>query len=150
MPALHPSRFALAEHKFNRWAIIQPAGEAFEEVLKPGYWAHVGASLRIGDEIRVINDEMNVYARLLVVTCERLWANVHVLDFQPIEAATEGGSSEYSVKVEWAGPHDKHRVFRMRDGQKDVLSAKHETKELALKWAAEHMKTVGATRSKAA
>ncbi len=148
--SLHASRFGLAEQKFNRWDAIQPAGEDFSACLNPGYWAHIAVKLRIGDEIRVTNDEGNLYAMLYVVNRDRTWAQVAVIHKQDLSAAeipqAEAGS-DYRVEVEFAGRYDKHRVVRVRSGQKETLSKGHETKESAMAWAADHMRTVGVQKA---
>lgn len=140
--SLHASRFAQADQKFNRWTIVQPVGETVDNCLDPGYWAHVASKLRVGDEIRVLNDEMTHYALLLVVASERLWAKVVVLSQMPLAAAGAKPDDGYVLETEFAGPHHMHRVYRVRDGQKDILSHGHATKDAAMKWAAEHLKTI--------
>lgn len=146
--SLHASRFGQAEHKRNEWHVIMPAGEPFESCLAPGYWAHVAAKMRPGDEITVINDEMSIYAKLMVRQAERIWASVVVIHKTDLGTATpEVSSDDYKVEVEWAGPHDKHRVIRLRGDKKEVLSKGHETSDSAQKWATDHMRTVNVKRA---
>jgi 16S rRNA U1498 N3-methylase RsmE len=140
--SLHASRFAQADQKFNRWTIVQPVGASVEDCLDPGYWAHVASKLRVGDEIRVLNDEMTHYAVLLVVESDRLWAKVAILNQASLTVGSVKPGDDYAVEVEYAGPHHMHRVYRMRGGQKEVLSHGHQSKDAALRAAAEHMKTV--------
>ena len=44
-PQLHPSRFALAEHKCNLYFVTPADGTTLEQVLEPVYWSHVASAL---------------------------------------------------------------------------------------------------------
>ena len=145
--SLHASRFGLAEHKRLQWHVIMPEGTPFDACLDPGYWAHIASKLKPGAEITVIDDRMSFYARLIVRDAGRVWAKVSVLEYKELEEAVAGAPDGYEVSVEYAGPHDKHRVYREQDGKKVVLSRHHETKEAALKWAEDHKRTIGMNKA---
>ena len=142
--SLNASRFGLAEHKRNVWHAVLPEGEDYANVFNPAYWAHVAAKMRAGDEIIVINDEMTLRAHLVVKNAARMFAQV--VEVSKVDLSIQATSSEvvaeYHVEVKWAGPHDKFRVERIRDGKREVLVAGMD-KDTADKWAADHMKTIG-------
>ena len=142
--SLNATRFGLAEHKRNVWHAVLPEGDDYENVFDPSYWAHVATKMRAGDEIIVINDQMTLRAHLVVKKAERLF--VQVVEVSKVDLTIQTSSSEvladYAVEVKWAGPHDKFRVERIRDGKREVLSAGMD-KDAAEKWAADHLKTIG-------
>jgi hypothetical protein len=143
--SLNATRFGLAMHKRNVWHAVLPEGVEYETVFKPAFWAHVASKMRPGDEVIVINDEMTVRAELVVKNAERLWAQlieVSRVDLTAQVAAPEA-LADYHVEVKWAGPHDKFRVERVRNGQREVLASGMADKEIAERWRADHLKTIG-------
>lgn len=141
--SLNAARFGLAEHKRNVWHAVVPEGTDYEAVFEPAYWAHVAVKMRPGDEIIVINDEMTYRAELVVRNAARMWAQV--AEVSRVDLATEAAPdalSDYKVEVKWAGPHDKFRVERIRNGKRETLASGMD-KDAAEKWKAEHLKTIG-------
>jgi len=142
--SINASRFGLAEHKRNVWHAVLPAGDAYESVFDPTYWAHVAGKMRPGDEIILINDQMTIRAHLVVKAVDRMFAQV--VEVSKVDLASQTASPEviadYVVEVKWAGPHDKFRVERVRNGRREVLQAGMD-KDAADKWASDHLKTIG-------
>lgn len=142
--SLNASRFGLAEHRRNVWHAVIPAGSDYSEIFNPGYWAHVAQKMRPGDEVVVINDEMTLRALLVVKSAAHLFAQVvevSKVDLTDAQASPEV-TGDYEVTVKWAGPHDKFRVERVRNGKKEVLASGMD-KDAADKWATDHLKTIG-------
>jgi hypothetical protein len=112
---VHPSRFKLAELVVNTHCIVVEGGTPIEAMSEPSYWSHVARMLRPGDEIKVRCDD-GAYAATLYVKDVGSQAAVVIpvwhADLNKVEALP--AVDEY--KVEWAGPHHKHRIIRKSDG----------------------------------
>jgi hypothetical protein len=148
MKKLLSSRFKPAELVRIIYDAKPEAGTAFEDVLKPEYWAHLGETVRPGDRIEVTPEDGAYFAELLVRDCGRLWAKVELLrkvDFVAVDPAVETSTIDPSHTVEWRGPNGKFAVLRHgRAGGKEVLHSGFETREAANAWLGEHLKALAA------
>lgn len=64
---LGPHGLKPAETVRNVWHVTALAGTKPEDVLDPGYWAHVARLLRMGDRIEVLAADSSWYAELRVM-----------------------------------------------------------------------------------
>lgn len=112
---LLPSRFKQAELVRNVWAIVPPAGTAFEEVLDRKYWSHVSTSLKPSDRVEVLAEDGSYFAELIVRATGPQWADVSVLRKCDLDAVSLADDS--AVSVEWRGPHHRFCVVRTSDKQ---------------------------------
>jgi hypothetical protein len=55
----------------NVWQITAPGETKPEDLLAPGYWAHVARQLRMGDRIEVLAADASWYAELRVMEVGR-------------------------------------------------------------------------------
>jgi hypothetical protein len=127
-----PARFSLATHVVNEWSVVAEAGTTFEQIKDdPAYWAHVANKLRAADIIHVRSDDSAYYARLYVRSVEKMAANVIVLEFHDFSNLVEMPASiDAEYRVEWAGPHHKFRVVRLKDNM--AVQTGFLTKEAAI------------------
>jgi len=147
--ALHQSRFALASFKFNTYSVVIPETDTLEDCQKPEYWAHVASKLRAGDEIRIVNDQSSLYARLYVLEAGNIWAKVAVIETAELSAAAPVSGDGVKIEVKFAGPHHRWRVTRLAGGNREILQANFETEDAAKVWAADYVKTIGQTKQAA-
>ena len=117
---LHPSRFKVAQYATNRWTAIAEAGTTYEEILRsPSYWSHIVGNatsrLKPCDIIEVHTDDLAFYAELYVVAVGKLEASVCELRFTKLEKPAPLSVDEFYIQ--YAGPHHKHRIVRVSDGE---------------------------------
>lgn len=117
--------FFHAEFVQKAYVCRVPPELAFDEVLKPSFWTHVGHMLRPGDEIKVLSTDLSYVARLIVVEAGSLFAKVALESKQALEVKSEDASA---LTVEFVG--GKHRVRR----GSDVMKGDFATKKDAQRW----------------
>ena len=139
---LNPSRLALSEYARQDWVVNAAEGTNIADVLDPQYWAHVSAQMKPYDRIEVRQETGDWMLELLVLSCDRNWARVHLLEkYDLVETDAPAPPAQKHV-VKWRGPQHKHCVVRISDGavlQKDMDSA-----EAAAQWLKNYETTVGA------
>jgi hypothetical protein len=118
-PVADRTRFNTADaaRAFNHYTI--PAGETFEDVLKPGYWARLARLMNLNDLVQVNSDKGDV--------CAILWVNAHdaaseFVSVKPMMMVTEEPPQleAYSFAGNtgsWTGPITQWTVRRDEDGQ---------------------------------
>lgn len=142
---LAESRWSLREFPDPGHRIVLERGTPYEAVFQPSFWANIvkRAKMQPGQSIRLLNDEMTVFADLIVLDVGTNWAVVgeyykrsgdELLKSRPPSAA----ASRY--RVEFNGPLDKWRVLR-DDNQ--VVKAGFENKVQADQFMADHQRRLG-------
>jgi hypothetical protein len=120
------SRFQESSYAQNTWFVTAPPHTKVEDLLEVEYWRHVGDKLKPFDEIKAITEDGLWYARFLVVSCDRVWAKVKLLEQHDLSVDMKeiplSSNDNYSVK--WKGPIGKYAVVRKSDGSvlKDGLT----------------------------
>jgi len=136
----------LAEHVRQVYHVTVPEGHTFEELLAPEAWAHVSSKLRPGDHIEVVPEDGSYVATLFVVTCDKLWARVHVLSMDDLTVARADAAQLARAVADfeaiWKGPVKKFCIVRKSDG--GLLHEGVQTKVEAERWLADHVKTIAA------
>jgi len=137
-------RFKDAAYERNVWQASIENGVAFDEVVKPEFWAHVAARLKPNDHIEVVAENGEYFGELLVIESGRLWAKVAVLRFVELSAAEVPAallaSAASGYKVEYKGPTLKHVVIRLSDNE--IVHEGIARKADAELWVNEHLKTL--------
>jgi len=142
VPMITALRMRPAEYERNDWVANVEFGVNIEDLLVPGYWAHMANKLRPYDHIEARADDGTWIAHLLVTGCDRTWARV-VVD-RVIKLTTKEVSETQTPqqhKVEWKGPHNKFTVIRLADSE--PIRTGFGTKEDASAWLREHERTIG-------
>jgi hypothetical protein len=132
-PQLHPSRFALAQHKRNIYFITPADGTTLEEVLDPLYWSHVAARLRPTDRVEVHAEDGSFFAELFVREAGRQHARLvplRVIEFEQLKQEPDRGG----FAVQWKGPHLRWCVVRLADNQ--IVKGECGAKDEAMLWLA--------------
>lgn len=141
---LLPSRLQVASHVVNEWSAVAEAGVPYDHIRDdPAYWAHIASKLRPGDIVHVRADDSAFYARLYVRSAERTAARMIELeykDFSKLGEVPKSQSAEF--EVEWAGPHHKWRVVRVKD--KTPVQTGFDNKERAIEAMVNHAKAMAA------
>lgn len=102
------------------WHVVVPAGTKVEDLLDPLFWTHVAGSTFRGkfNRVTVEWEDKSAIADLYVRHYDQSFATMEVLGHWDFGAATEVSGEVMSKHVvEWSGPHTKHRVKRVEDGQ---------------------------------
>jgi hypothetical protein len=134
----------LTQHALLDYTHTVSEGTEFAHLLKPEYWAHVAQKLRPHTLIKVIPEDGSYWAELLVLSCDRLWAKVHVLRYEDLTAVAVDPEAQASRLVEfdiqWKGPVKKHVVIRKSDST--IITEGIQTKGEAQIWLEGHLKTI--------
>ena len=139
-PTMQESRMKLAQYERQDWIANAEIHHTIDDILKPGYWAHMAAKLTAFDHIEVRAEDGSWVAYLLVIQADRLWAKV-VLDHKiDLVSAEEMPSTSPEHTVEWKGPHRRFGVVRVSD--QELIRADFHTKEEASQWMREHERTI--------
>jgi hypothetical protein len=139
-PPLSPSCMTLVEAKQRMVFATVPAGITKDELLVPGFWAHIAKDLPPWTEITVMPEDEAFYAKLLVRDSGRLWALCAILSFVPLAKEIEAPvNKDYEVKR--LGPQRKFGVRRLDDNE--VIRDGFVDTEAANAWLAEHLKALG-------
>lgn len=109
----------------KRYVCKVPAELAFEQVLEPSFWAHVGQMLRPWDRIEVRPEDASYIAELTVIEAGQLFAKVALVFKQTLETKSDDASL---LTIEFVG--GKHRVRR----GPDVMKGDFATKKDAQRW----------------
>lgn len=122
---LDPQRHRLAEEVRNAWVVNAEEGTTIEDVLQPGYWAHIASRLRPYDHIEVRLETGEWVAQLMVISQGLNWAKVHMLNQFMLNANAEPPPASQKYEVKWGGPQHKWRVVRLADSE--VISKGHDS-----------------------
>ncbi len=129
----HANRFNLREYRVQDWFVTPEIGTNVEDMLNPEYWAHVAGRMKPLDNIEVYAEDGSFFARLIVLSCNRVQANVqllfaHKLGGDEAVDVTKSVDDSNSLEYGWGGPVGKHRVVRKSDKQiiKDGFTSKQE------------------------
>jgi hypothetical protein len=142
-PMIDQTRMRLAEYERQVWVANVEFGLTVEDIMVPGFWAHMAAQLRPYDEIEARSDDGTWIAHLVVTGCERTWARVaidRVVKLTTKEVA-EAQSNPVQHKVEWKGPQNKFSVIRIADAE--PIRTGFTTKDEALQYLRDHERTIG-------
>jgi hypothetical protein len=139
---LNPHRMQPAESKRTVWHVTTEAETPLDAVLDPKYWAGCASKMRSRDRIEVEAEEGTYFAELMVLDVGRASAQVVLMRKVEFKANTVSGADLGDFEVTWRGVDKKWCVVRKSDKrvQRDGL----ETKQQAVNWATEHLKTIAA------
>lgn len=134
-----PLALQLEGHYNATWKHFVPVGSVKEDILAPSFWANVASKLRIGDEIKVLTEDMAWRALLIVRAVGRVEAVVQLLSYDDLGEASDVLSvADNPYLVEWGSPAVKFRVKRKDTG--DVVKDMFQTREAAEQWVKSHLK----------
>lgn len=130
---LGPAQMHEAEYKRTIYIANVPKGVRPEDLVKPGYWAHVAAKLKPWDRIECRAEDGTWYCELMVLEASRAFARMCPLQTAFLTTADVAQSQTEPVGFEvlHRGPR-KWSVVRTTD--RAVMSEEHETKGGADAW----------------
>jgi hypothetical protein len=139
---LQVTRWQLGEFINARHSVSPAQGTAFEDLLRPEFWANIVA-LREGDIIEVRPEGQDYYAELFVLKRDRTSATVAVIrDPVKLVAAYKPAAGTKNFRVEFAGSHGKWRVIRISD--LSVMREKFANEAEATRWLSEYEQMLAA------
>ena len=140
-PMIDSTRMRLAEYERQVWVANIEFGTTVDDIMVPGFWAHMAAQLRPYDEIEARSDDGTWIAHLVVTGCERTWARVAIDRVVKLTTAEVAETQAVQHKIEWKGPQDKFTVIRLNDSER--IRKGFATKEEAAAWLREHERMIG-------
>jgi hypothetical protein len=134
------SDYALAEHGFRRHSVMVRAGVGKDDITNPVLYEHIARNLRFGDEVRILHEEMEWYAMVLVTYASGTDIRVLVLNFVPCdEVKVEPQTDDYDVRHR--GPRN-WCLIKISTGE--VIRDNLPNKAAAMKELAEHRTAMAA------
>lgn len=140
-PTLLKPRFKQAETMRSQYLIVVEAGVMPDDVLAKGFWQHVGETLRPGDRIEVLTDDMKWAGDLIVHSAGRLWATVKWITLVQFEDVVDETTND-KLRVQYRGPHFRYCVVDMENpNAPEVVRNGFETQEMAMMFLTEYRRT---------
>jgi len=128
------NRFGLQAEHNQLWRLNVPIEVTPEQCMDEGFWAHIAAHLRPGDEIRVFPDSMVWELVLHVIGAGKAYAHVAQKAFYNLSPREDQVALPSIYTVDFAGTTHKWRVIREGKVLKDGI----QTEGLARRAAAQH------------
>lgn len=140
-PMCMEAQIGRAEHKRNDWVIDVPETLTPEDLLVPGYWAHVSGDMSPLDKIEARWEDGSKIAHYRVIFAERTYAKVKLLHVEDLEAPEEGSAPADSLlhEIAWKGPMKRFAVIRKTD--RAIVSDGHRDRAAAVAWMMQHERT---------
>lgn len=138
---LDPQRMQTAEYVRRDWVCTAEEGTVVDDVLDPGYWAHIANQLTVYDRIEVRIDTGEFLLELLVKQKGRNWAQVALLHHHDLVGDVKTGEAVgEDFEAVWKGPLLKWCVLRKSDTQ--LMEQKLASKGAALEWISGYERTI--------
>lgn len=125
-------RIKPAEVLRRDWVVNAEAGTTVEDILRPGYWAHVAAGFAIFDHIEVRIETGEWIVNLIVTESGRNFAKVFLAHKYDLTQTPKLAAPAEAHKVVWKGTHHKHCVVRLSDDA--TLESGFDKKDAAEAW----------------
>jgi len=131
--SLTGNRLKQAEYTRTIFTATVERGHTRSDLVDPKYWAHIALKLKRGDRIEVTAEDGSFYAELMVIACDRTWAQVHVLTWHDLSASTVKLTPEVlqEYMIDFKGP-EYWCVIRRSDNM--VIQNKMNTEGEAKIW----------------
>lgn len=139
-------RFKPAEYCRTVYQATPEPGTTLEDLLKPGFWAHVAAKLRKGDRIEVVIEDGTYFAELYVKHANKIEAHVHLM--REVQLAKSQTKDEELDLAKLFPDHSirfaagKWRILRKED--KAILKEELKSKAEAILWLQGYLKEIAA------
>lgn len=141
--AISETRVALQGYLHNAWDITVERGTVLEDVLDTDYWKHIAVKLRPHDMLHVISEDGTWYARLLVISCDRLWARVFKIEHHDLTASYKDmpKTQEEEYEVTWTSI-GKYALCKKGCQGLPALKDGFQTKLEAYTWLEGHLRSI--------
>jgi hypothetical protein len=139
--ALHPMRMRVAEYERTVYVADIAYGVSLDEILAPGFWAHVATKLPPYTQIEARSEDGSWIAYLIVTGSDRTWARVAVDRVVNLTTKEVSETQATQHEVKWKGPALKYAVIRLAD-EAVVLSGFRQREE-AVRALQEHERITG-------
>lgn len=112
---IDPGRMKLAQYERQDWVANAPPGTIQKDLVNPSFWALMAYQMKPYDRIEVRADDGTWVTELLVVGCDRNWANVVVLAHHKLTGIDDAMVNSSKLELKWMGPHRKWAIIRRAD-----------------------------------
>jgi len=140
--ALHPMQMRVAEYERIVYVADIAFGVSLDEILAPGFWAHVATKLPPYTQIEARSEDGSWIAYLIVTGSDRTWARVAVDRVVNLTTKDVSETQATSHEVKWKGPALKYAVIRLSDNA--VVLSGFRQREEAIRALQEHERVIGA------
>ena len=137
---LDPQHFQLAESTMAVFTANCELGITVKDLENPAYWAHIASQLEPYFQIWARAEDGSWVAHLMVTSCSRNWAKMHILGHYEI-ASKDIDADQTNHRVEWKGPQRKFSLIRNKDDA--VIKEGFANKNAALAALIEHERMTG-------
>ena len=138
---------SLVQAEFARqlFRVTPPVGTNLDDMLEPSYWANVAMKFNPHDLIEVVPEDGAFYARLFVLSVQKLSLKVEKLEYVEFNTSSKAESGKVLEQFEskWGGASAKWRIHRKSDNA-PVSSDSFQSKEDAEDWLGKNIKTLAA------
>ena len=138
--ALMPERFGVAEYKRNDFVANVESHVTKQDLLEPGFWAHVSGEMQPFDQIQVRPDDGSWVAYLIVLFAERNYARVIMDRFIEVQMNTQAPRTSIKYMVDYKGTQKKWSVIRTADAA--IVHEGEASRENAENWMRNHEKAM--------
>lgn len=141
--SINESRIQIAGYLHNQFDVTAEQDTTLEDVLEVDYWKHIAGKLKPLDQITVISEDGTWYARLLVISTDRLWARMYKLEYHDLTKSYENmpKTQEDEYDITWT-TISKFGIRKKGNEGKGLLKDGFNTKLEAYQWLDGHLKTL--------
>lgn len=139
MTNIKPTDLHLADHKRAIWQAFASPEVTAKDLLNPYCWAHVARKLEPFSRIEVLAEDGSWWAEYMILKVGPNWVKVALLRDADFREVARDAPEEDELDVNFI-PARKWRVLRKKDGA--VLMEGLATKDEAIAWKAQHLKTL--------
>ena len=115
VPVLGVPRLQRSEYARTHWLVNAEPKTTLEDIKDPQYWAHTALMIQPHDRIEVWADDNTWFAELVVIMCDRTWANVHVIGYHEVVKSQVKIEPNNDFDIRYNGQHRWH-IVRKKDG----------------------------------
>lgn len=138
-PTLSRERIGLFQHMANSHLAHIPRNHTLDDILLPGYWSSVSATLRDNDNIKAVCEDGSWVADLHVRSSAITAASVVCMNYKECNAIVrESRFDNYVLK--WGGPTNKWQIIDEDTNPPTVIQKGIDDKERAVKDLLEYQK----------
>lgn len=124
-------RIGMREYRIRDHAVDAEEGTTVQDLVDPGYWAHVASHFEPLDRIEVRLETGGWVAELIVLARGTNWAKVKLLQHYELDGVAEDTESKAHI-IKWRGPQHRHCIVRIADHA--IIQSGFDSKEAGAAW----------------
>jgi hypothetical protein len=113
-PPIPAQNFTMLQQVSLDFAATPRAGATIDDVMEPSYWMTIAHMLKVGSEIRVIPEDNSWYARLLIISVDKISATMGLIMYSDLKKRSTVSEEQFEIRT--THNNTKYGVFRKSDG----------------------------------